>query len=354
MVAKRKRSTSVFTEPEYAKINCDNKNYIRQLWQLDFYCGQETSAKELKTETLTYLKKLGWEKDQLSKVSAIAEGFFGVVGKYCLAMNNDAQLCEEHTKGVIRLIESKLAAPTTEETVEEKPKAAKQKVDIQSAMWSQIESIVNELDEAIDNRNYKVDVYKLLTSNENAKAAQVRQIKSYFVEERKSIETSDGEEYNYTAAQLKKLVKFLNDIELACDTVINAKKQQRTPRKKKATPKTKIVEKVKFLKSNVELGLVSINPIDVIDSTKVWFYNDKKRKLGFYEKDEFILGLSFKGVSVSGVGRSGEKTVRKTETLKGFQKLTKAKIEALYKGLTTTEGTPSVRTTSDTIFLKKF
>lgn len=356
MVAKRKRSTTVFSEPAFEKISPLHRDYKHQLWKLDFFCSQEMNGKELKKETVKWLRSEGKDRAYVSRVNSISDGFFCVVGKYFYALNNGAQLKSEDTATVLKMLEEQM--PNAPEKIKEASPILNKKpvASIQDAMWTQVEPLVNELDEAIDKRTYNVDVYKLLTSNENAKAAQIRLVKAYFVKEREYIESNEeAEAYShYTAPQLKKLVKFLNDIEVACDTIISSYKQKRTPRQKKPTPATKIVEKVKYLKSNVELGLVSLNPIDVLDCSLLWYYNEKKRKLGYFETDEFNTAISFKGTSVIGYATAREKTVRNPEAMKGFQKFSKAKMLRFYNDLKTKEGTPSPRTNTDMILLKKW
>ena len=355
MATIKKRQTTVFSKPEFSRIDRDRKDYNHQLWKLDFFCSQEMHAKDLKKETVTWLKDNGVNKDYLRRVNSLSEGFFSLVGKYCYAMNNGAQLDTAHRERVRELIDMRL--PVSEVVEENSPSLNKKpSVSIQDAMWAQVEPLVSELDAAIDNRDYKINVYNLLVSSEYAKAAKIRLVKAYFAKELAFIESNEDPEYysQYTPAQLRKLVSFLKDIDVACDTIINSQKQQRTPRKKKETPASKIVEKVKFSAKNVELGLVSINPIDILQSSLVWYYNEKKRKLGFFQTDEFNTAISFKGTSIIGFGTSGEKTVRNPEAMKGFQKFSKAKMLKFYKDLTTKEGIPSPRTSDDMIFLKKW
>jgi hypothetical protein len=180
---------------------------------------------------------------------------------------------------------------------------------------------------------------------------------SYYLTELDYVNTAEAEEYeHYTTRELNSLKTFLSDIVMNCETIIKAKKQSRKPRVPKAPNKEKLVSKLKFQKDFPELGLVSLTPIEILESNIVWYYNTKKGKLGFFScEDGYVQNaISVKGTSLIAFNTSGEKKVRKPESLKGIQKLSKTKLSKLYKDLTTKETTPSARLTADTIIVKKF
>jgi hypothetical protein len=98
-------------------------------------------------------------------------------------------------------------------------------------------------------------------------------------------------------------------------------KVNKKPRAKKPTDKAKVVAKMKYLKQDETLKLVSINPQDVIGAKELWVYNTKSRKLGRYVVKEFA-ELGIKGTSIVNYDeiKSVQKTLRKPEEqLKEFK-----------------------------------
>ena len=90
------------------------------------------------------------------------------------------------------------------------------------------------------------------------------------------------------------------------------KNAARKPRKKKPISFEKKVKNLKFKTEDVDNKLVSINPINIMGSQKLWIYNTKTRKLGLYvAKDE--AGLAVKGSTIENYkyGESVSKTLRK-------------------------------------------
>jgi hypothetical protein len=88
------------------------------------------------------------------------------------------------------------------------------------------------------------------------------------------------------------------------------------PRKKKAKPVDKIVEKLQFKKEDNGFKIVSINPADIVGGSQLWVFNTKTRKLGVYNSSDSI-GLSVKGTSITNFDEktSTQKTIRKPEVV---------------------------------------
>ena len=109
-------------------------------------------------------------------------------------------------------------------------------------------------------------------------------------------------------------------------------KVERAPRKKKPVSHDKLVAKIKYKKEDNTLGIVSMNPVQIIGSKEVWVYNTKTRKLAQYKALDNN-GLSVKGASLLNYSTdSVEKTLRKpAETLAEFKKATKVKLRTFLK-----------------------
>lgn len=141
----------------------------------------------------------------------------------------------------------------------------------------------------------------------------------------------------------------------ACDVVIDASKANRKPKAKKAPSAEKIVAKLNYKDRDDKLQIVSVNPLELLNSTEIWVYNTKTRKLGRYVAEELINTMSVKGSSIVGFdeAKSIQKTLRKPEeALKEFKKAGKVKLRKFLDEIGTTDTKLNGRINSDTILLK--
>lgn len=340
----RKRSLSVWKEPEWTKIDPNSKDYNHNVWKAHFYVTQEMDTKELKKNLVSYAKsKLNFDTVSLKRLNVTSDRELEIPAKWLLIEEKGGKLADHEKKSALSILAAIIGDKDENTAIEEKPK--KVTVDIQSAMWNQIEPIVSELDIAIDNDDFSVSPYRLIASNENCKATHCRLIFNYF-----------QKEYELEKDECSPALKaFLEQILIDCDTFIKQNKTERKVRKRKPQSNDKKVAKVKFQPKEVELGLVSVLPADCVEKSIVWFYDTAKRLLGFYEVDEMFTGLDFKGTTIQNNGRSGAKLLRKPEvTLKGIQKLPKTKLKKLYDELTTKEKALTGRFNDNTLILKAF
>jgi len=201
--------------------------------------------------------------------------------------------------------------------------------DASMIMTEEIETAIEAFQtdpEAFNPKEFKV--LNLLKAKQ-AKAAHARIIKNFY--ERQLLELIEAagtkdeqlkEAYSHLSkANLKKITQFYQEVVSACDMLAAEAKVNRAPRAKKSVPAEKIVAKLKYLKSNEPLKLVSVNPTDIISSKELWVYNVKSRKLGKYVAKEYA-ELSVKGTSITNFDEnlSVQKTLRKPEEqLKEFK-----------------------------------
>jgi hypothetical protein len=174
------------------------------------------------------------------------------------------------------------------------------------------------------------------------KSPHARHIQSFFarrsaeIEEAVSGKDKDlNEAYsNFNKQELKKLDLFYKNLLGACDMFQEVAKVARAPRKKKPVSHDKLVSKLKYKKEDSSLGIVSMNPVQLLDSKEVWVYNTKTRKLAQYKAfDE--RGLLVKGASLENFSSdSAEKTLRKpAEQLAEFKKASKVKLRTFLKDI---------------------
>ena len=147
------------------------------------------------------------------------------------------------------------------------------------------------------------------------------------------------------------MIVFYQEIMSACDMLAQEAKVNRKPRKTKVVSKDKIVAKLKFLKTNEPLKLVSINPTDIIGASELWIFNTKTRKLGKYVANEFNT-LNVKGTTITNFNEftSIQKTVRKPEEkLKEFKAAGKVQLRKFLDDINATDTKLNGRINEDTI-----
>jgi hypothetical protein len=230
--------------------------------------------------------------------------------------------------------------------------------------------MTEEIEDAIegfqtDPENFDPKAFKMLNllKGKEVKAAHARIIKGFYskdlaeLEELASGKADDQLREGYghrTKKQIKNLIAFYQEIMMACDMLAQEAKVNRAPRKTKAVSKDKIVAKLKFMKTNEPLKLVSINPVDIIGAKELWVFNTKTRKLGKYVATAYQ-DLTVKGTSIVNfeASTSIQKTIRKPEEkLKEFKAAGKVQLRKFLDDINATDTMMNGRINEDTILLK--
>lgn len=160
---------------------------------------------------------------------------------------------------------------------------------------------------------------------------------------------------HYRAADYKRHFVFFDSMQTAIDQYRNVKKATKKARVKRAPNKEKIVGKLKYMREEKTLKLVSINPVDIIGAQELWCYNVKTRKLYKYIADSVTGPLGIKGTSLTGYNTTASigKTLRKPEEkLKEFFKATKVQLRKFLEDVKATETTGNGRISADMILLR--
>lgn len=160
---------------------------------------------------------------------------------------------------------------------------------------------------------------------------------------------------HYRAADFKRHLAFFDALQTAVDQYRQVKKATKKARVKRAPNKEKIVSKLKYMKEEKTLKLVSINPVDIIGAQELWAYNTKTRKLYKYIADSLQGPLGIKGTSLTGFDavKSVGKTLRKPEEkLKEFAKASKVQLRKFLDEIKATETVGNGRMNSDIVLLK--
>jgi hypothetical protein len=157
------------------------------------------------------------------------------------------------------------------------------------------------------------------------------------------------------AVDFKRHFAFLNLIQTAIEQYRSVKKATKKARVKRAPTKEKIVAKLKYMKEEKTLKLVSINPVDIIGAQELWAYNTKTRKLFRYIADSTFGPLNIKGTSITGFDevKSVGKTLRKPEEkLKEFTKASKVQLRKFLDDIKATPTVGNGRINADMILLR--
>lgn len=160
---------------------------------------------------------------------------------------------------------------------------------------------------------------------------------------------------HYKAADFKRLHAFIQNILDALDQYRSVKKATKKARVKRAPNKEKIVSKLKYMREEKTLKLVSINPVDIIGAQELWAYNTKTRKLYKYIADSLHGPLGIKGTSLTGFDevKSVGKTLRKPEEkLKEFARASKVQLRKFLDEIKATETVGNGRINADMVLLR--
>lgn len=255
------------------------------------------------------------------------------------------------------------------EEVKEEDKPTTPVISIQDRVREASYKMTEEIENAIESFGENPDefdpkafkVLNLLKAVE-AKAAHARIIKGFYnrnLEELLAVPgTKDDqlkEGYGHISKNnLKKITQFYQEIVSACDMLAQEAKVNRAPRAKKPTDKSKVVSKMKYLKTFEPLKLVSVNPVDIIGAKELWVYNTKTRKLGRYVAAEYQ-ELNVKGTTITGFSESQSicKTLRKPEEkLKEFKSAGKVQLRKFLDDINATDTKMNGRLNEETVLLK--
>lgn len=346
---------------------------------MDYY-RLDYSGKDLKPKVVLWMQQNGYTKEQIKAFKDTKDSrsnlTMGSVAANLLkgmpavrADFNDGRDCTVWLREQIARVvsEGKDDEILDETVVEDKPEVYVPSIQerLRDAAYAMTEELEDALEsfhkdpEAFDPKAFKV--INLLRGKQ-AKAAHARVIKDYYqrqydeyleLQEGKCEQLKEG--YSHLSkSQVKKITQFYGEIVSACDMLAQEAKVNRKPRAKKPTDKSKLVAKVKYLKQDDKLKLVSINPEDVVGAKELWVFNVKTRKLGKYVAAEFS-DLSIKGTSVINYdeNKSIAKTLRKPEEqLKEFKGAGKVALRKFLDDIKAVDIKLNGRLNEETILLK--
>jgi len=320
---------------DFSKVKKTNDNFKDEFWRAFYYAHYEFSNSELKKEVVKYLKNL--KSPLLSKIKDVDESKLSSIGKFCYIVNNGGDLIDDSAEKLLpslqKIIEhySKVNTPV----IEEEPKII---VNVQDRIKEKAREVASEIngwidDFCTDKKTREVSDFTHLFNSYGLKKFHMKYLKSFFEKDKQEladVATGDPqlkEGYsNFSKPELRWFNQFYENLFKATDSIASVTTTKKKKRKK-PLDLNKVVSKLKYQKEDTPLGLVSLNPVNIIGSKELWVYNTKTRRLGRYiALDE--AGLNVKGTSILNFStKSVEKILRKPpEVLTAFKKITKAKL----------------------------
>jgi hypothetical protein len=302
-------------------------------------------------------------------VGAIAANLLKGMPAIRADFNEGRSTAEWLSKSIAKIIDDGKDDESESEDGVVEVKSAGYTPSIQERVRDAAMNMTEEIEDAIelflaDPDAFDPKAFKLLNllRGRQAKAAHARIIKDFYkrnydelVEAALGKDEQLKEGYSHLSkANLKKITLFYSEVLSACDMLAQEAKINKKPRAKKPTDKSKVVAKMKYLKQDETLKLVSINPQDIIGTKELWIYNVKTRKIGKYVAGEFN-ELEVKGTTIIGFDpiKSVQKTLRKPEEqLKEFKAAGKVQLRKFLDDIKAVDIKLNGRINEDTVLLK--
>ena len=354
--------------------------FLRHWHSAMSYYRLEFSGKDLKPQILKWMATVGCTKDDIAAFKRTKDNrcnvTMGAIASCLLrgmpAVRADFNDGKDTAAWLLKSISDVIAEgkdDVDEEAVAE-VKSTAPVISIQERVRDTAYAMTEEIEDAIESfqlnpTDFDPKAFKVLNllKAKGAKAAHARFIRDLYARDLAELEELLGDNpdeqlreahKHLTRRQVKAIHAFYQEIASACTMLGEEAKLNKKPRKTKAVPAEKIVAKLKYLKTNEPLKLVSVSPTDIIGAQELWVYNTKTRKIGKYVASEFnVLGV--KGTTITNFDefKSVQKTVRKPEEkLKEFKAAGKIALRKFLDEINATDTKLNGRINEDTILLK--
>lgn len=360
--------------------NWSESQFLRYFHSAMQYYRMESNNKELKAKVIDWMGKNGYDRATISAFKKTKDNRCGTtVGAVAACLLRGMQSCRldfnqgRDTATWLGAEIAKVIAEGKDDIDDSAPVEVKSTgpvITIQERVRDAAMLMTEELENAyeafqLDPEGFDPKAFKVLNllKGKGSKAAHARIIRDFYARDLAELEELAGgkgddqlkEGYSHrTKKQIKAFIAFLKEIESACTMLMEEAKINRAPRKAKVVSKDKLVAKLKYLKSNEPLKLVSINPADIIGAKELWTYNTKNRKLGKYVASDFH-DLGVKGTSITGFDevKSVQKTLRKPlDQLKEFKAAGKVQLRKFLEDINAVDTKMNGRINAEIMLLK--
>ena len=329
-MAKKKHSPYMLTEPNWAEFSlAETAEQKEEAWRKSrYFIHAEIANKETYKAFRNWIKKGStWTKKEKDIVLGCPDYCFLSIGEYTWFWEKVGYMLPAQEIYIYNKFD--YFKQKSEERAEEKKQAAAQRKAVVKPIRRELDVMISAVDKVIDDffDGRKVASVESLTTScklnkeeSNAVYEEYANALDEFKEVqrvRKLKNRSDWDDqlvegYSHiNKPGMDKLVLWLDEFL----QVMVSQQQRKTPvRRKKPQDPRKIVARLRHLQADKDLGIASINPVNILGSTEVWVYDTKRRRLGLYmSKNDG--GLHVKGTSITGYDEelSYEKTLRKPE-----------------------------------------
>ena len=154
--------------------------------------------------------------------------------------------------------------------------------------------------------------------------------------------------------ELNRRIKACNEMLADCDRIKSAQKATRKLRIKKPQTADKQVAKVKYKKEDANFKLVSVNPVTIINSARLYTFNTKRRILAEYVTID-PKGFTIKGTTIQNFDKDQSRQVklRKPDILQSVLNDRPTVIAKTWRETIKTKSSlPNGRLNEDTILLR--
>lgn len=158
-----------------------------------------------------------------------------------------------------------------------------------------------------------------------------------------------------TKGNKKKILNQFEEVFADLEKLRTSFKATRTPRALKPKTSDKQVERLQYMKESIDDKLVSINPVLIPGSHKLYVYNTKQRRLFEYTTDS-IRGFEVAGTTIKNFDAESRVTLlrKPEEILPLVLNKTEKQIEKVWSNITTKIGKPTGRINADCIIMRVF
>ena len=362
----------VNSEPEYNWLSAEDQE--KGLGNALSWYSANGNSKDQKKYALEYFKTK--DKSVYIRLKDLADWRFGTFGSICRMMMFEngykpewsnstffdrklAELLAVYEKEKIQ-IEQKAKEDAKAEVQKPKP------LTIQQRIFNAASEIGGEFDEQIDvftttGKFASEFSAKKFLAEQGTSAAVAARVAEFFVPVMEELSDAyDGkcdqlvEGYNHLKrTELRKFRDFVRG--LVEDTQQHAQSAKKPiKRRPRAVIPAKVVAKVKCQRKDETLGLVSIAPVKMLDTSEIWVYNTKYKKIQCYVSDGTPLGI--KGTTIVGfdLKKSTQLTVRNPENFFKGLSIGKRALANAIKAIKTKPSAPNGRLNENCILLGAF
>jgi hypothetical protein len=321
---------------------------------LVFY-NENIDSSVKKAAAIEFWKKQG--KDT-AKISKLSEGWFITCGAVAHMAGRGIALDVKHLTYLDKKF-NELCAMKQDEEDNTPPVVRTNEEKSDAVLSSHIAEFENGVDLIYTGKSFDAKGY--LIRNE-VKPTITKKIAEHFkslLKELKDVETDEQlkESYNHlTKRELTKLREQIESMIASCEVACAITKAARKPRAKKVKAPSVVVKNIKYMKEDPALGLVSMPAEKLVDSSEVWIFNTKVRRLFRYSALQGSK-ISVKGTTLTGFDpeKSGGKKLRKPEVqLKDVSHMTSRPLTKLYNEIKAVASKATGRINEDCIILKIF